>query len=309
MLLTTNNKRAAVLPAAGIGDALLMLIASHHLQQSGWKVTTFHKALPELSSWFPTHHFALLPSLEHLDTFDKIIVENDNSPNISLLRKRFREKLSIFYPTYSPQKHGPLSPLDCAFSSTLSMAENIARASSASKDNGITPPKTLQHRLHPKRILLHPSSSQLQKNWLPERFIQLALKLKNLGYEPIFTISPAERSEWLFLEERGFSLPHLPTLSALASLIYESGSIIGNDSLIGHLASNLAIPALIIANDPKRMRLWRPDWLTAQLVFPPTLLPNFKGLRLRDTKWQHWISVRAVLQAFHKQRDTNGPVV
>ena len=297
--------RAAVLPAAGIGDALLMLIASHQLQLSGCQVTTFHSALPELSSWFPTHHFASPPPLEALSSFDRIIVENDNSPKMDQLRTAFREKLTIFYPTYSLQKHGPLSPLDRAFSPTLSMAENIARSFSptTSKENGITPPKSLQHRLYPKRVILHPTSSQNQKNWLPERFLQLATQLKKIGYDPIFTLSPAERAQWLFLEERGFSMPKLPTLASLAALIYEAGSIIGNDSLVGHLASNLAIPALIIASDPKRMRLWRPDWRPAQLLFPPSYLPNWKGLRLRDTQWQRWISVRSVLQAFKNQRD------
>lgn len=307
-LMTTihHNLHAAVLPAAGIGDALLMLIASHQLQLCGWRVTTFHSALPELASWFPTHDFKAPVPLDHLKAFDKIIVENDNSPRIALLRTTFREKLTIFYPTYSPQKHGLLSPLDRAFCPKLSMAENIARALSltASKENGITPPASLEHRLHQKRVILHPSSSELKKNWLPERFLSLAIELKTLGYDPVFTVSPKERREWLFLEESGFSLPHLPSLSALAALIYESGSVIGNDSLIGHLASNLNVPALIIANDRRRMRLWRPDWLPARLVFPPAYLPSCKGLRLRDTKWQRWISVRSVLKAFKNQRSS-----
>lgn len=291
----SQKHKCAVLPAAGIGDALLMLIASHQLQQQGWQVTTFHHALPELATWFSTHHFAPTPTLDTLETYDRILVENDNSPRIVQLCARYRDKLSIFYPTYQPQKHAPLSPLDHAFSPHLSMAENIARALSASKDNGITAPAGLQKHLHPKRIVLHPTSREAQKNWFPHRFLKLAQRLKQLGYEPVFSVSPAEREQWLFVQQHGFALPQLPSLASLATLIYESGALIGNDSLAAHLASNLAIPALVITNDPIRLRLWRPDWLPAQIIFPPFWLPK----HWRHAQWQRWISVRSVLKAFH----------
>lgn len=307
-----KSPRVAVLPAIGIGDALLMMIASHQLHLAGCTVTTFHSALPELSSWFPDHHFEPPPSrdilIETLSSFDKIIIENDNSPTISLLRSAWDHtsgpKLSIFYPSYSPSKHAPLSPFDQVFIPHHTMADNIERAisllisASANKDNGITPLSHLTHRHHARRIIIHPTSRSQEKNWLPERFLALAQNLQKRNLFPVFSVSPSERKEWLYLEKKGFSLPYLPTLSKLAELVYESGYVIGNDSAVGHLASNLNIPTLIIANDPQRMRLWQPGWLSGKCVFPPRWVPNIKGFRWREKKWQHFISVRAVLKQF-----------
>lgn len=306
-----STPKIAVLPASGIGDALLMMIASHQLHLAGCQVTTFHDALPELSPWFPAHQLAKMPTrdtlIETLSSFDKIIIENDNSPTIALLASAWEAsgpKLSIFYPSYSPSKHAPLSPFDQPFLPHLCMADNIERAIAqlagipATKDNGITPPTTLIYRKEMNRVIIHPTSRVLEKNWLPDRFCSLAEKLKDTGYTPVFAVSPSEKSAWSWVEDKGFALPDLPTLSSLATLLYESGYLIGNDSLAGHLASNLKIPSLIIANDPKRMRLWQPGWHPAQCLFPPVWVPNVKFLRLREKKWQHFISVRAALRVF-----------
>ncbi len=313
-----NSTKVAVLPAVGIGDALLMMIASHQLFLAGCTVTTFHALLPELSSWFPGHHFASPPPrdalVETLSSFDKIIIENDNSSTIALVTSAWDNtsgpKRSIFYPSYSPSKHAPLSPFDQVFLPHLPMTDNIERAISqlaslpATKDNGIKPPPHLGHRLHKNRVVIHPTSRIKEKNWLPDRFFALAQKLQRKGYSPLFSVSPSERDNWIWVEKKGFPLPLLPSLSSLAALIYESGYVIGNDSVTGHLASNLNIPTLIIANDPKRMRLWQPGWLPGKCLFPPSWIPNIKGLRWREKKWQRFISVRAALKAFDAIKQT-----
>jgi hypothetical protein len=292
-------KTAAVLPALGIGDALLMMIASHHLAQAGYQVTTFHASLPELSSWFPDHTFLLSPPSD-LTSFDLVIAENDNSAAIKQMIAKRTPSLSIFYPTYSTSKHAPLAPLDRSFDPTLSMAENISRAIASllsitpSKSNGITPPSSLVHRCRSKRILLHPTSRVAAKNWKREGFLQVAQHLKKRGFSPLLCVSPVEKKEWVDVE---VEIADCPTLSALAALVFESHAVIGNDSLIGHLASNLNIPTVTIANDLKRMRLWRPDWHPGKLVLPPSWIPNTKGLRLREKYWQHFISINAVLNA------------
>ena len=287
-------KTAAVLPALGIGDALLMMIASHQLKLAGYRVTTFHDALPELASWFPGHDLQKCHSMDALQHFDLILVENDNSPKIKTLIELFRPKVSIFYPTYSASKHSPLSVQDYVFDNNISMADNIAKGmGAASKENGLTPLPGLTHRLNKRRVIIHPVSRVPAKNWKAEGFLEVAEQLKKKNYEPVFCVGPTEREVW-----KNVSLAHTPTLADLASLVYESGFAIGNDSLIGHLASNLNIPTLIIANDEKRMRLWRPGWQKGQLVLPPPYLPNWKFLRLREEKWQHFITPRKILRSF-----------
>jgi len=295
MPLKRKMDRIAVLPTKGIGDALVFSIASHQLCTAGCEATLFHNTLPELSSWFPGQDFQRVPKdlLTALSRFDTIIVENDNSPLIAKLRAAFPH-LGIWYPTYSLAKHGPLSPRDQVFNPDLSMADNIALvlakmlSKAPEKTNGIQPPVHLTHRRDLQRVLIHPTSSVREKNWLPERFLALAEKL---GKHVMFCVSPQEREAWRWVEERGFALPLLPTLADLATLIYESHSVIGNDSLMGHLASNLAIPSVIIADNPKRMQLWQPGWLPAQLVFPPFWATKSK-------KWQKSVSVRAAWKAY-----------
>lgn len=300
---------AAVLPSLGIGDALLMMIASHQLKMQGYCVTTFHQALPELSAWFPGHDLQLLPPQEKLlgvlSSFDMILVQNDNSAQIRQLIDAYRPRLSIFYPTYSAGKHATLSSQDRVFDKDLPMTDNIAEAiaslidlPSPSKQNGLTALPALAHRAKKQQVLLHPTSREAFKNWKSSGFLSIAHQLKERGFLPLFCVAPNERKDWKFVEERGFTLPHLPTLSALASLIYESGFVIGNDSSIVHLASNLKVPTLVISNDEKRMRLWRPGWLKGQLVLPPPYLPNWKFLRLKETKWQHFITPSKVLRSF-----------
>ncbi len=305
--------KAAVLPALGIGDALLMMIASHQLKLNGYEVTTFHHALPELSPWFLDHDLKPVPGLDQLmqtlNCFDLIIVENDNSPKIARLIAEHREYLSIFYPTYSATKHSPLYPSDFIFDKNCPMAENIAKTiaalldiASISKNNGLSPPADLQliHRANPQRIVLHPTSRETFKNWKATGFITLARHLKNRGFSPIFCVAPQERNNWKCIEDQGFTLPEFSTLSDLAAFIYESGFVIGNDSLIGHLGSNLQIPTVTIANDEQRMRLWRPDWLPGQLVLPPAFLPNWKFLRLKEKQWQHFVTPSKVLRSFNQ---------
>ncbi len=298
-------KKAIVLPALCIGDALLMMIASHQLKCVGYSVTTCHPQLAELSSWFPGH--AIHSSIPDLSEADLILVENDNSEKVRTLREKHRTQLSLFYPTYSEKKHGPLYSNDRAFDPNRPMADNIALATASllslpipSKENGIVPPVPLTHRKNARQVLIHPMSREHAKNWHPQNFLALADQLRQKDFSPLFCVGPHERAQWAHIEEKGFALAHIPHLSDLAALIYESGYVIGNDSLIGHLASNLNIPTLIIANDAQRMRLWRPGWLLGSLVLPPPWLPNFKFCRWKEERWKDFISPTKVLRAFER---------
>lgn len=259
---------------------------------------------PNLLPWFPGHDLQPLPPIETLAYFDLILVENDNSALIKQLLERFRSKLSLFYPSYKQAKHAPLSSYDRVFDSDLTMADNIAIAVASlfdedtivSKENGLTPPSMRSPKK--EQILIHPTSRVPAKNWKAKGFIEVASGLKARGFNPLFCVSPSELGAWEFVKNLGFSLNAPSNLSDLAALVYESLAVIGNDSLTGHLASNLGVPTLIIANDEKRMRLWRPGWLKGGLVLPPTYLPNWKPLRLREKHWQSFISSRQALKAF-----------
>ncbi|MBM3191542.1 MAG: glycosyltransferase family 9 protein [Chlamydiae bacterium] len=310
--------RVAVIPSIGIGDGLIMMVVSHRLYCQDYKVTTFSKPLLELKTYFRGHDFQLRPSQELIeDTFssyDLIILQNDNSSFakglIALHQEGKLKALSVFYPSYEEGKHAPLTPLDRVFHENHCMVDNTARAISSllglnhfSKNNGLFIGENFQHRRFKNRVLLHPTSLDEKRNWPLHKYLHVATLLEQRGFHPVFIVAPHERDSLAPLVQERFEMPLFPTLDTLAAYAFESGYLIGNDSGIGHLCSNLQIPTLILSNRKKYMKLWRPGWYRGDIVTPAAWIPNFKGSRWRERKWKQWISTRKVLQKFHKLLD------
>lgn len=312
--------KAAVICSKGIGDGLLMMVASHRLISRGYRVTTYQNALHQLSNWFPQHHFQTRTSLisleKQLSPYNLIVLQNDNSPLsfklIELYQRGKLHNLSVFYASHDSLKHSPPTSWDRIFDRSMPMVDNIAKAiasvlqcTQVSKNNGLVIPKNLVYRRYLNRILIHPTSTTPLRNWDRHKFLEVAETLSKTGYQVVFCVSPDERPNWTFIPSH-FFLPNFPTLSDLASYIYESGFLIGNESGTAHLASNLHIPTLIIAKCRKQMALWRPGWFTGKVVTPPRYIPNFKGSRLREKNWQAFISPKRVLKTFFSmQKQSN----
>lgn len=305
--------KAAVICSQGIGDGLLMMVASHRLFSRGYTVTTYQDALHQLSKWFPDHQFKKRSSLDQIEKqlrpYDLIILQNDNSDLSKSLIKLYKQgklhNLSIFYSSYEEGKHAPLTSWDRVFDRSRPMVDNIAEAIASvlqcnqiSKNNGLVAPAGLEKGQYSKRILIHPTSTTPHRTWDPYKFIDVAQLLVHKGYEVAFCVSPQERSEWVPLVEGSFQLPIFPTLNELAAYVYESSFLIGNESGTGHLASNLHIPTLIIASCRKQMALWRPGWFAGKVITPYRFIPNFKGSRLREKQWKAFISPKRVVRTF-----------
>jgi ADP-heptose:LPS heptosyltransferase len=75
--------------------------------------------------------------------------------------------------------------------------------------------------------------------------------------------------------------------------------MIGNDSGIGHLASNLKIPTLTIFASRRKKTLWRCDFFQNDIIYPLPLI-NIKGFRIRDKYWYKTIFVFNILKKFNK---------
>jgi len=307
------TKLAAVVSASGLGDGLMMMVASHLLYNQGYTVTTFHDQLGEMKSWFPAHSFATLPSLEQcqetFSLFDLIILQYDHhrlltKSLIALYKRGIIKNLSVFYPSKTSALREVVTGWDQVFYEHKSMVENIAYAISSlfqlnktSKNNGLVPPVYLKHQKYLKRVVIHPTKDSMQQRWPQAKFLILAEKLQNLGLEVVFCVAAEERLFWTCAEKRGFLLPLFPSLYELSSYIFESLLLIGNDSGLGHLASNLQIPTVIIANCYKRMKLWNPGWLQGSVLTPSRWIPNPKGLRIREKYWDRFISPKHVLRS------------
>ena len=232
--------KVAVVPAPGLGDAIILQIVSHHLQKMGHEVTTFTHH--NFGRWFCDFTFA---TGDDFTGYDAIYLQHDNRQR----SKKIKEgsiPVYTFYGAYREDKHGKLDPkLDFVSDLSKCMVDNVVASLKplfgidANKDNGLKVPSELTFRKYPKRVAIHTTSGDPTRNWPLEKFQKVATFLENEGYEPHF-------------------LPAFHNLDQLLSFLYESSFFIGNDSGPGHIASCLNLPNLIIGREAKHMLHWRP---------------------------------------------------
>ncbi len=281
--------------ASGIGDALLLHSVSSLLKEMGWSVVTFSDHLPSFHEWLPHFEFAKQPTTStDFSSFDALFLQHDNSPK-SFYIQSLPLPIYIFYGSHQLEKHGLFNPKYhfCA-DPQKTMVANLQDAclhffGKTPQGNGLTPPSGLIHRKYPKRIAIHPTSTNSSKNWPKTKFLKTASHLEAQGFQPVFIAPPTERAEW--------NGPWLPSLSDLASFIYESGYFLGNDSGPAHLASYLQIPHLVIGGSGLNMPLWKTGWYPGSLLSPSPFLMHFKALR---PHWHRFITVNKLLKTFYK---------
>jgi ADP-heptose:LPS heptosyltransferase len=285
-------KNIAIVCANGLGDGLLSLAIANNLQCYGYKVTTFSNYLVQLRLWFPEKQIESFPMInqvnEVLSSYDKII--STDGAFLTKVQHGLGDKYKIFYEHEFDRSKTILQNF-------LNICQSEFGLSTVTQSNGIAIPAGLHFRKFIRRVIIHPMSACKSKNWLPKKFIKLAKELEQKHFEPVFIMSPQERSEWMEILQDRFSLPLFATIDSLARFIYESGFMIGNDSGIGHLASNLGIPTLSLFARKSVSNLWRPEWGKGQVVTPTFQLP---GARLRTKYWKNFLTVNKVLSSFNK---------
>lgn len=281
------GKKIGVIPAPGLGDSLIFQIAAANLKRKGYQATVFTKHLSSFNSWLPGFRFLPPPALDQINTlcsFDGLILQHDNS-ECSKAIKKLPLPVFCFYGSHLASKHGERTKRDFVCDPNQTMVQNLVHAltiwlGSASSETGLIPPQSLVHRKYPKRIAIHPFSGSYEKNWDFRKFLEIAKKLEQIGWDPVLI---AQKDRLL-----------CPTLEGLASFLYESGGYIGNDSGPGHLASALNIPSLIIAQDEHLMRLWKPGWRPASLILPPKWVSKWK---ITKTNWKMFIFKNKIIKS------------
>lgn len=297
--------KAAIFSCKGLGDGLLALVLSNNLARNSAETTTFHPFLQEMQEWFPHLPLRPFPAIEALDNFDQFFFIYEKTPWMQALlthcQSHYPDRTHVLNPIATRNRDYPYWEVG-RFDGALPFVDNLQRycrnqlkIEHAVRENGIVPPPSLEQRRYPKRVIIHPTSSREGKNWSKEKYLSLRQQLIRKGYDPVFMLTQEEKKNWPEVDS-----PHFSTLSALAAFVYESGSMIGNDSGIGHLASSLGLPTLTICRSRDAADFWRPAWAPGALVFPPLWLPNLKGLRWRDRYWKQWISPQRVLHEFEK---------
>jgi hypothetical protein len=285
----------ALILSSALGDSLLMMTVARNLRLNGVAVTVFGQQIDNMRSWFPgidvEPGLRLDDCAEKLARFDTVIQLHANKPFVNLER---------LHPNVIVLAHL------CSADSTESMAERLTRfcrdelhLASVDKGNGITPLPGLRHRQRLLRVAIHPMASTTDKRWLASRFIGLAIKLRDSGFDPQFVVAPEERAHWTHIERLGLTLADLGPLDQVAAWLYESGWFIGNDSGVGHLASSLQIPTLSLFMRRGTARTWRPGWGVGQVLIGSVYLPTG---RLKERYWKYMLSVNKVSDAFDRLR-------
>jgi heptosyltransferase III len=308
--LIKKGERCAIFSCKGLGDGLIALVLSNNLQQNDVQTTTFHPFLQGLQSWFPHLEMTSFPQIADipacLESYDRFFIVYEKSPWMQAILTeclaRFRSKTTVINPIATPNKDYPFWE-EARFDGTRSFVDNLfqfsqnrLKLSKTTRENGILPPASLQANRYPNRIVIHPTSSRPGKNWDQVKYMQLAQALEKRGIEPAFLLTEEEKKEW----PKQIHAPDWKSLTDLASYVYQSGMMVGNDSGIGHLASCLGLPTLILCRSPMAANFWRPSWSKGHVITPSPWIPNLKGLRWRDKHWQKWISVSKVLSYCQK---------
>ncbi len=299
-----KNESIAVHGGHRLGDTLLALVLAHNLIENGYKVTFFSTILDELKPLFPkitvdaslprwsaqkekeTPHPTLSPfSLILFPASSHFLVHKDPSQE----KKIWDRSPRLFYERIS---------LPSVFQNVCHTMLGLKKTF---RTNGIKPPKGATAQKFKRRVIIHPTSSDPRKNWQKKKFFKLAAHLKKRGFEPYFTLAPYERAEW---KDSPFPLVPEGTLLDLAHFIYESSYFIGNDSGVGHLASNLGVPTLTFCPRKTQGKRWGPSWSRSQMLYPWLHLP---GPRLKLHFWKHFVSVKKAIKGFDKILLKNKP--
>ncbi|WP_235610673.1 glycosyltransferase family 9 protein [Bordetella sp. H567] len=289
---------------------------ANNLRRAGRRVVVFGTHGYALANWFPGFDIRPLPGEDEIAALGDYaaIIQMAASGPIAGLDERFAQFRAIKSrpapkapmdsggrgsPSWSDGAPGHAHRYNGAMASFRAFTLSLFGLSDWTREIGLQAPAHLRPRLHERRVIIHPTSSEAARCWKPSQYVALATVLRTRGFEPVFVLAPAERAEWRdLLARHGLSILDAPDLAHTAEAIYESGWFIGTDSGIGHLASACGIPTVTIVDRPRNMRRWRPVWAPG-LVVQPWWLP----MRwLRRAYWREATTVGRTLRTFDKLR-------
>ncbi len=288
-----DARRIAFCMSNHIGDTLVSMVVVRQLVASGRSVTVFGTPAHALRRWFPGFVVLSLPPAgsirQVLAGFDLVIQMHVHQPYaVSALG---HERVVTLQSVECGPGQGCMAERFAAFCRQAFGLPDTGIA------NGLTPPSALQPRGHAGRVVIHPEANAEDKRWLKQRFLRVAAALQRRGHEVVFVVAPHERHRWNDLASHGFAAPQWNDLDALAAFVYESGGFIGNDSGVGHLASNLGVPTVSLFRRRSVAERWRPAWGTVTVVLPWQWVPS---AYLKERLWRQTLTCGRVLRAFDR---------
>lgn len=308
-------KKAAVFSCKGLGDGLLALVISHNLFLNGYQTITYHDGgLESLQKWFSHLPIAPYPCLENclqnMEAYDLFCICYSKSFFASALireaKKKFPQTTFVINPMLFRKKHFPPYYADTQFDPRITVVKNyqkfcqkILPHKNATTGTGIVPPfNDHEYKKYSRRIIIHPTSGNAEKNWLFNKYLHLAMRIREKGWEPHFVVGPEDYLNFSIKLSSSFPIHSFPTFHELGSFLFQSAGVIGNDSGIGHFASLLQLPTVTVFRNYRLARLWKPGWCLGKTVFVSSWIPNLSPFRMRDKYWKNLLSEKKVFQAF-----------
>lgn len=273
-----NKKRLALVPAKGLGDAIIWMALYQNLKPV-FDVVLYSNILSKMKDCFFAADIRPLDekALQELKDCDKVLASDH------ACIKPFDNVQVLFEGAFDKEK--------TFVDNLLLFAKEHFGIQNVKKELDFTFDKKRLRR-EKKRVLIHPFSKEIKKNWPQNKFVDLAKKLELRGFQPVFCMEAKEKLLW---KDRHFKILALPNLCDFAALCHESGYFIGNDSGPGHLCSALGVPTLSIFARASYAKLWRPAWGEGVVVSP--FIPLF-GAAMKNAYWQRFLSVKKVFRAF-----------
>jgi len=277
-----------------IGDTLISMVVANNLVRHGIEVTIFSAHLYALRDWFPG--FRIEPALcaaragSMLERYD-VVLHAYESDVMGGYDWHPRVWVMDQWPTYRQVK--PMIDIQ------LDLCRYCFGLGSLTRDNGLVVPADIGAAVVRNRVVIHPTASEIQKQWLPRRFLRLARRLRDEGYDPCFVVAPYEHADWTWVEAHGFRLVSHASLADLARWLITASVFVGNDSGLAHLASNVGVPAVSLAMRPRIALRWAPGWAPSLAITAPPLMP---GRWLREFSWKYLLPVSKVAAAVEKLR-------
>lgn len=112
-----------------------------------------------------------------------------------------------------------------------------------------------------KDVVLHPGAGSRSKRWPIEKFVSLAIRLREVGISSRFVIGEVEREHFTEADIQRLSaqssLHFCATLLNLHDHLATAGAFVGNDSGPGHLAGIIGVPTLSLFG-PTDPAIWQP---------------------------------------------------
>lgn len=286
-----KSQTVAFVMSPRLGDSLISMVVVNNLIHNGFAVTVFSDYIYALKDWFPRAKIFPTPAVAQakasFSQYDVLL--HAYHSDIIGDTKQWHPRVWVLDESPTYRLRIPMPDIQTEICrKELGLEYNV-------RVNDITAPAGIIARKNFERVVIHPTSHQVMKNWLPKRFLQLAKTLQMKGYKPEFIVSPQERKDWLWLLDAGMALPQFASLDAVARWIYESGWFVGNDSGIGHLASNLGIETITLGIRRGYWSRWRPTWAKGIFLLPPSWLIT---RQLKERYWKYFISVDRVTAAF-----------